>query len=165
MFLLYIYIYIVEIGERIAQIIIETVTPTEIKEVDVLEETERGAGGFGSTGVGVEDMKEGDLLSPDSLSSSSSSGRIRMAASKRSINELGEAEEIISGKEEVWVIESLNRIYKLYKEDVISEEEKNKLKGRIFNGDKTILAMIETFDITHDVSDLQESVQLLINMF
>ena len=40
----------IEEGDRIAQIIIEYVVPTEIIEVNDLEETERGDGGFGSTG-------------------------------------------------------------------------------------------------------------------
>lgn len=39
-------------GDRIAQMIIEKYTPTDLVEMDELEETNRGAGGFGSTGVG-----------------------------------------------------------------------------------------------------------------
>ena len=38
-------------GDRIAQMIIEKYTLTELAEVENLGETERGAGGFGSTGV------------------------------------------------------------------------------------------------------------------
>lgn len=38
-------------GDRIAQIIIAPVTQATFEKVDVLSETERGAGGFGSTGV------------------------------------------------------------------------------------------------------------------
>jgi len=37
-------------GERIAQIVAAAVTPASFEEVDELCETERGAGGFGSTG-------------------------------------------------------------------------------------------------------------------
>lgn len=37
--------------DRIAQVIIEKIEPTEIEEVDELNETVRGAGGFGHTGV------------------------------------------------------------------------------------------------------------------
>ncbi len=37
-------------GERIAQIIIAPVTQAEFLSVDLVSETERGAGGFGSTG-------------------------------------------------------------------------------------------------------------------
>ncbi len=37
-------------GERIAQMIIAPVLQAEIREVDTLSDTERGAGGFGSTG-------------------------------------------------------------------------------------------------------------------
>ncbi len=38
-------------GERIAQMVFSRVYQPEIIEVDVLEETDRGAGGFGHTGV------------------------------------------------------------------------------------------------------------------
>lgn len=37
-------------GERIAQMVIAPVVQAEIMQVDVLDETGRGAGGFGSTG-------------------------------------------------------------------------------------------------------------------
>ena len=37
-------------GERIAQMVISPVILPEIEEVDKLDETDRGAGGFGSTG-------------------------------------------------------------------------------------------------------------------
>jgi dUTP pyrophosphatase len=38
-------------GERIAQIYFQKILDVEIEEVDNLSETERGSGGFGSTGV------------------------------------------------------------------------------------------------------------------
>jgi dUTP pyrophosphatase len=41
-------------GEKVAQIIIEKIAHCEVIEVDNLDETERGANGFGSTGTGVE---------------------------------------------------------------------------------------------------------------
>lgn len=37
-------------GERIGQLVVLPYLPIEFEEVDELEETERGAGGFGSTG-------------------------------------------------------------------------------------------------------------------
>ena len=42
--------YTVSPGERIAQLVIAPVTQPEIVETDVVDETDRGAGGFGSTG-------------------------------------------------------------------------------------------------------------------
>ncbi len=38
-------------GDRIAQIVVAPVTHTTMVEVTELDDTERGAGGFGSTGV------------------------------------------------------------------------------------------------------------------
>ena len=41
----------INVGDRIAQLIIEKYTRTDIEEVDTLDDTVRGEGGFGSTGV------------------------------------------------------------------------------------------------------------------
>lgn len=43
--------FIIENGERIAQLVIARHERAEWKEVEVLSETSRGEGGFGSTGV------------------------------------------------------------------------------------------------------------------
>lgn len=43
--------FTVQRGERIAQMVIAPAPQANIREVDDLDETERGAGGFGSTGV------------------------------------------------------------------------------------------------------------------
>ena len=42
--------YTIEPGERIAQLVVMPVSPFVFYEVDNLDETERGIGGFGSTG-------------------------------------------------------------------------------------------------------------------
>ena len=42
--------YVIHPGDRVAQMMILPVCRAEITECDVLDETERGAGGFGSTG-------------------------------------------------------------------------------------------------------------------
>ena len=44
--------YTIQPGERIAQLVITPVLLPELEEVSELSETERGAGGFGSTGKG-----------------------------------------------------------------------------------------------------------------
>ncbi|KNC96880.1 dUTP diphosphatase [Spizellomyces punctatus DAOM BR117] len=41
----------IEEGDRIAQLVLERIVTPEVVEVKTLEETVRGAGGFGSTGV------------------------------------------------------------------------------------------------------------------
>ncbi|RKO93971.1 dUTPase-like protein [Blyttiomyces helicus] len=38
-------------GDRIAQLVLERIVNPEVVEVESLEDTDRGAGGFGSTGV------------------------------------------------------------------------------------------------------------------
>ena len=42
---------LVKKGDRIAQLILERIAIAEVEEVDDLEESTRGSGGFGSTGV------------------------------------------------------------------------------------------------------------------
>ena len=42
--------YIVEKGQKITQLVIVPIVTPELQVVDELEETERGSGGFGSTG-------------------------------------------------------------------------------------------------------------------
>ena len=43
--------FTVEKGTRIAQMVLCPIVKAKIKEVETLEETERGSGGFGSTGI------------------------------------------------------------------------------------------------------------------
>jgi len=43
--------FAVKKGDKIAQMVIAPVTQPEVVETDVIDETDRGAGGFGSTGV------------------------------------------------------------------------------------------------------------------
>ncbi|KAK0745899.1 putative Deoxyuridine 5'-triphosphate nucleotidohydrolase [Schizothecium vesticola] len=40
-------------GDRVAQLVLERIYTPEVEEVEELEESVRGAGGFGSTGVGA----------------------------------------------------------------------------------------------------------------
>ena len=42
--------YVVEDGERIAQLVVARLAPVELRAADALDETARGAGGHGSTG-------------------------------------------------------------------------------------------------------------------
>ena len=42
--------FVIKRGERIAQMVIAPVTRAELVQVETLDETQRGAGGFGSTG-------------------------------------------------------------------------------------------------------------------
>ena len=43
--------FLIENGNRIAQMVVCPVTQVKMEEVDELSETSRGAGGFGSTGI------------------------------------------------------------------------------------------------------------------
>ncbi len=43
--------YFIKKGQKIAQLLIQPIITAKIKEVDELTQTERGEGGFGSTGI------------------------------------------------------------------------------------------------------------------
>lgn len=43
--------FVIKHGDRVAQLILEKIATPDVVEVDDLDETDRGAGGFGSTGV------------------------------------------------------------------------------------------------------------------
>ena len=43
----------VKVGDRIAQMILERIVTPEVEEVESLEDTMRGVGGYGSTGVSM----------------------------------------------------------------------------------------------------------------
>ena len=58
----------VNLGDRIAQLIIEKITDTVIEEVENLDDTARGAGGFGSTGVAGEASTKMEIISNDNTS-------------------------------------------------------------------------------------------------
>ena len=48
----------VAVGDRIAQLILAKISMVDAVKVEELTETSRGAGGFGSTGVGSEPEKK-----------------------------------------------------------------------------------------------------------
>ena len=62
--------FVVNMGDRIAQLIFEKIKTAEIKEIDNLEGTDRGAGGYGNTGTHVVHNKNDTVVSsnPDKMS-------------------------------------------------------------------------------------------------
>lgn len=62
--------FTVSIGDRIAQLVLEQVSMVPAVEVQELTETERGAGGFGSTGVSSDTSSSGNNKRPISPTSS-----------------------------------------------------------------------------------------------
>jgi dUTP pyrophosphatase len=50
--------FAVKAGDRIAQLILEVIVTPEVVEVEDLESTIRGSGGFGSTGVGATSVEK-----------------------------------------------------------------------------------------------------------
>src|SRR5210317_779668 len=57
----------VEIGDRIAQLILEQISMVPAVQVEELTETERGAGGFGSTGVAEKKQRTISPANPEGI--------------------------------------------------------------------------------------------------
>ncbi|GMF17210.1 unnamed protein product [Phytophthora lilii] len=55
--------FAVKRGDRVAQLILEKIAYPEVREVDDIEDTARGAGGFGSTGVDLPIAKKQHTIS------------------------------------------------------------------------------------------------------
>jgi len=55
--------FVVKVGDRIAQIVFEAMAPnTRFQQVTTLDETERGSGGFGSTGSDLSSQKQKEQM-------------------------------------------------------------------------------------------------------
>ena len=56
--------FTIQKGDRIAQLVLESIVLAPVQEVSELDETVRGAGGFGSTGVGNKKARVEDTVAP-----------------------------------------------------------------------------------------------------
>ena len=76
----------VKMGDRIAQLILERIDTPPVQEVQDLAGTERGTGGFGSTGIGLEKKNDTGCMN------SGDSGRKNETGQKECENEQKESE-------------------------------------------------------------------------
>jgi dUTP pyrophosphatase len=62
-------------GDRIAQLVLERIVMAPVEEVEELDETVRGAGGFGSTGIAAKedgDVKRARIDAPGTITPAAS---------------------------------------------------------------------------------------------
>ncbi|CAH0487165.1 unnamed protein product [Peronospora farinosa] len=90
----------IKCGDRVAQLILEKIEYPEILEVDEIEETVRGAGGFGSTGVDLPLAKKQHVESNGSTES--------------------EGDEVVSG-DVAQMVEDIDTVFKAF--DLLSEKK------------------------------------------
>merc|ERR1719440_148953 len=57
--------FAVELGDRVAQLVVEKIKMSGCEEVESLDETARGAGGFGSTGISSEATEAASVERPE----------------------------------------------------------------------------------------------------
>ena len=73
--------FVVKRGDRVAQLILECISMASVEEVAELDDTTRGASGFGSTGISTTASAD-----TSSSSSSSSSSETKSSSPKRSLD-------------------------------------------------------------------------------
>lgn len=67
-------------GDRIAQLVLERIIMAPVEEVEELDETVRGAGGFGSTGIAAKedgDVKRARVDAPGTITPAASNDEMR----------------------------------------------------------------------------------------
>ena len=97
--------FVVNIGDKIAQIIFEKIKTPKIKETDRLEETGWGDKGYGSTGINSGQLDEDQSIKPKMQKTNEDKQNetqiknevIRVAKNQRS--QLEEARQIISARQ------------------------------------------------------------------
>ena len=78
----------VQVGDRIAQLILERIETPQVKKVATLDDTNRGAGGFGSTGIKpiVQSSQQKDKKGKKKKSSLSPTPGSRQRQAQNSVN-------------------------------------------------------------------------------
>ena len=101
------------LGDRIAQLIFEKIKTPVIKELDVLEGTDRGVKGYGSTGDGVVKVDQQAAQDPSSMNEKSRSKmmltKMNDDANKRT--PLSQSRQIISARQIQKLAKGDNPVY------------------------------------------------------
>lgn len=143
----------VEIGDRVAQLILEKISMVNAVEVDSLEDTERGAGGFGSTGVATSEPKDKKArsLSPESIRDESTLNTQGSSVADTLAFEASVAEllAIVHGQEEIRLAPEVFRM---------------KVKNLALAKDKRLVAAVAAFGVTKDATDFIETLELITGM-
>eukprot|EP01038_Epipyxis_sp_PR26KG_P004703 gene4703-6603_t len=144
--------FIISRGDRVAQLILERISMARVEEVDVLSETIRGAGGFGSTGVtniinNNKESVETKLATPESAK------RVKTHPSDRQLFE-DNSNDMVS------LIQYIDNI----DDQLISYEKKRKLKSLVLSGDKRMTTIIVAYDGKTRARDFVESIEALLEL-
>jgi deoxyuridine 5'-triphosphate nucleotidohydrolase len=147
--------FVVAKGDRIAQLILEMILLAPVVEVKELEDTERGAGGFGSTGMKVEKPEtEEDPASAKRPREDSSKGELLLLVAEAVKKGLISKEECSKVCERDCgrtgcLISSPNFLFE-------------QLKAMAIAGDEGLLGVHYAFSKNSDDSDLKENLHLLL---
>lgn len=128
----------VKMGDRVAQLILEKISMANTMEVSNLDETERGAGGFGSTGVS------------DDLPANKKT---------RSVSPPNESDDEIS--HEIEVSDMLAFLLEVDEICQASKEFRRAVKKLALSKDSSLAAAITVCRKTNNTSDLMETLEII----
>lgn len=132
----------VKIGDRVAQLIIEKITDTQIIETEELDDTLRGAGGFGSTGV--REIIQSDVK-PSKIEKPFSNEEKRNATDAGLVDHtLKSATEELGQDDDQWKEFCIINLVQLFEDGKISLEDKKKLANLVFQDNKAIFKHISS---------------------
>jgi len=134
-------------GDRIAQLILERICMAPLREVDELPSTERGAGGFGSTGM------TGSIESKGSGESSSSKVRVVAPDGQQSVKELLLFLNGLGDQDNAPWIETFGSY----------DEAKKRLKPLALDNNIGLVAAMQAYEINGDFEDLVETLFIIAN--
>ena len=128
-------------GDRVAQLILERISMASVEEVQELTSTDRGAGGFGSTGVNVGNAAQEIGLGQESACAVK---RIREASAGAEGDMLLFLHEVAA---------------------VIGETRKTQLKAAALECDSRLFAAMSEYRCTSSDVDLVETLDIIIKTF
>jgi len=144
-------------GDRIAQLIIETITDTFLQEVPELDSTHRGAGGFGSTGVSSDLHVKHSQSEPGRNMLLDKLDHCMAIPVKRKEPEGGFktqselVKEAQTGVFDDWIEMAILDLYNLCQNNVITLEQKKALGAQVMNNkDKRIYDTLK--ELSHETN-------------
>jgi len=129
----------VNIGDRVAQLILEQVSMVNAKEVEELDVTERGEGGFGSTGLSVSTSDGSPAKKLRAISPANSNDGI----------ELNKVEDLLS------LMLDIEEICQAPK------EFRSSIKRLVLSGDSGVAAAFAVYLVKNNKNDLMETLELI----
>lgn len=159
----------VEVGDRVAQLVLERIDMADAVEVDDLEDTERGAGGFGSTGVSAAAASSPSFpplvvsKRPRSLSPEPDASAEIVAASDSPGSNNGNNVSVSNTLAfQPTVAELLAIVYGMEQIRLAPEAFRREVKGLALTKDPRLVAAVAAYGVTEDAADFMETLEIIL---